>query len=124
MRQYLPGLSVADGSTAIGLRRDGHLVAGVVYEDYNGPNIWMHVAAVPGARWMTRDYLKAVFAYPFLVCNVKQLWGYVAETNVAARRFDEHLGFREHARLRGAAPDGKDLIVYLMRREWCRFIKG
>lgn len=122
MRQYLPGLNMAGDSVAIGLPRDGRLVAGVLYENFNGPNIWMHVAAEPGRRWMTRTYLKAVFAYPFAVAGVQRLWGYVNETNIEARRFDEHLGFREHARLGGAAPDGGDLIVYLMRREWCRFI--
>lgn len=118
------GIARVEGMRAIGLRRDGELVAGVVYEGYNGKNIWMHVAAVPGARWMSRDYLHAVFAYPFLVCGVDRVSGYVNESNTQAKRFDEHLGFEQEARLRGAAPDGGDVIVYTMWRDQCRFLRG
>jgi RimJ/RimL family protein N-acetyltransferase len=39
-----------------------------------------------------------------------------------ARRLDEHLGFTHEATLRGAAPDGGDVLLYVMRREDCRFI--
>lgn len=122
MRQYVPGLVASEGQTVIGLMRWGRLVAGVLYEGFNGRNIWMHVAAEPGARWMTRDYLRACFAYPFKVCGVQRITGHVEESNAAARRFDEHLGFREEARLSGAAPDGGDVILYVMRREDCRFL--
>ena len=122
MRRYLPALKVCEGAVAIGLPRDGVLVAGVLFDNFNGPNIWMHVAAVPGRRWLVRDYLKACFLYPFAVCGVERLWGYVNASNLEARRFDEHLGFRPQAELRGAAADGGDLIVYMMRREWCRYL--
>jgi len=33
------------------------LVAGVLFSDYNQASIQMHVAAEPGARWMTKAYL-------------------------------------------------------------------
>ena len=48
--------------------------------------------------------------------------GYVNESNEVARRFDEHLGFHEEARLKGAAPDGGDVLLYVMWRDDCRFI--
>lgn len=118
----VPGLARAQDMCAIGLRRDGELVAGVLYEGFNGRNIWMHVAAQPGARWLVRDYLRACFAYPFLVCGVDRVSGYVNESNALARRFNEHLGFREEARLRGAAPDGGDVIVFAMWRTDCHHL--
>lgn len=124
MRQYLPGLKLAEGMTAIGLVRWGRLVAGVLYEGFNGRNIWMHVAAEPGGRWMVRDYLRACFAYPFKVCGVDRITGYVDASNGPARRFDERLGFREEARLAGAAADGGDVILYVMRRHECRFLEA
>jgi len=122
MRQYLPGLEVHAGMRVIGLQRGGELVAGVAYEGFNGHNMWMHVAAVPGRRWMTREYLKACFLYPFQVAGVSRVGGYVDASNEAARRFDEHLGFVEEARLKGAAQDGGDVILYVMRREDCRHV--
>ncbi len=122
MGERIPGFAACEGQRAIGLRRDGVLVAGAVYEGFNGRNLWMHVAAEPGARWLVRDYLRACFAYPFLLCGVERVSGYVNANNLAARRFDEHLGFKEEARLRGAAPDGGDVILYVMWRKDCRYV--
>lgn len=117
------GLDRSERMTAIGLRRGGELVAGVIYEGFNGRNMWAHVAAEPGRRWLVREYLFACFAYPFIVCGVDRLSGYVNASNTEARRFDEHLGFKEEARLRGAAPDGGDVILYVMWRDECRYLK-
>lgn len=122
MRNRIPGFAACEGQRAIGLRREGVLVAGAVYEGFNGRNLWMHVAAESGARWLVRDYLRACFAYPFLVCGVERVSGYVSANNLAARRFDEHLGFSEEARLHGAAPDGGDVILYVMWRKDCRYV--
>lgn len=118
----VPGLSRSEGMRAIGLRQAGELVAGVLYEGFNGRNMWIHVAAVPGAKWLVRDYLSACFRYPFEVCGVDRLSGYVNASNMEARRFDEHLGFKEEARLRGAAPDGGDVIIYVMWKKDCRHV--
>lgn len=49
MQGLIPGLARSQDMRAIGLRRGGRLVAGVLYEGFNGRNLWMHVAAVPGA---------------------------------------------------------------------------
>ena len=107
---------------SIGLERDGVLVAAVVYEGFNGANVWMHVAAQPGSRWMTREYLRYCFAYPFNEMGVKRISGYVSASNAQARRLDEHLGFKPEAVLHGAAPDGGDVILYAMWREDCRYL--
>lgn len=122
VQRRVPGLSRTDDARAIGWSHSGALVAGVIYEGFNGHNCWMHVAAEPGARWLRREYLLVCFAYPFLVCGLRRVSGYVEASNEAARRFDEHLGFVEEARLRGAASDGGDVIIYVMRREDCRHV--
>ncbi len=116
------GLHTADDMRAIGLRRDGELVAAAVYEGFNGQNMWAHLCGLPGARWMTRDFLRAGFGYPFLVCGVKRLSGYVNASNHEARRLNEHFGYRVEATLAGAAPDGGDVLIYVMRREDCRYV--
>ena len=48
MRQHLPGLRLTEDSVALGLTRDGELVAGVMFEGINRHNLWMHVAAEKG----------------------------------------------------------------------------
>lgn len=116
------GLARCAQQAGIGLERDGELVAAVVFEGINKFNLWMHVSAIDGARWMTRAYLRAAFAYPFLVCKVQRISGYVEACNVRARAFNEHLGFRVEAVLEGAAKDGGDVLIYRMLREECRYV--
>lgn len=108
-------------STGIGWQEGGELVAGVAYNDFNGVNICMHVAAVPGKRWMRREYLKTCFDYPFNQLGVKRITGWVAEGNKEARKFDEHLGFVLETTLSDAHPTG-NLLVYVMRRQDCRWL--
>jgi RimJ/RimL family protein N-acetyltransferase len=107
---------------AIGLEEDGELIAGVLFDNYNGASICMHVAAVPGKRWMTREYLWYCFYYPFMELKVKRITGLVPESNLVARRFDEHLGFRLETRLKDAHPDG-DILIYCMTKADCRFLE-
>ena len=121
VKEHLPGFAHSEGMHAIGLRHHGRLIAGVVYEGFNGENMWIHVAAEPGARWLVRSYLSVCFYYPFGLCKVNRLSGYVNASNTEARRFDEHLGFKEEARLKGAAPDGGDVIIYVMWKKDCRY---
>lgn len=120
VRQFAPITMVA-GNKGLGLERDGELVAGVVYEGYNGVNVWMHVAIAPGTL-LTRDYIRYCFQYPFDELGCKRVSGYVEASNTAARRFDEHIGFKQEAVLKGAATDGGDVILYVMRREDCRYV--
>ena len=121
VRSQMP-FNAVEGMVGIGFERDGELIAGVMYEGYNGRNIWLHVAALTDKRWLTRSYMKVCFAYPFVQLGVNRISGYVNESNTLARRFDEHLGFKEEARLRGAAADGGDVIIYAMHKEECRYV--
>ena len=110
------------GGVTIGMERDGVLVAGVLFDNFNGRSMAMHVAA-EGASWLNRQYLSTAFAYAFRQMKVAKLIGLVDETNAAARRFDEHLGFRLEARITDAAPKG-DLLIYSMTPAECRFLEA
>lgn len=114
----------AGDSAAIGLvspKTDG-LVAGVLFDNYNGRSVCMHVASVPGARWMTREYLWVCFDYPFNQLNVNKILGLVDSTNVPAQKFDQNLGFVLEHTIRDAGKVG-DLLVYSMSRQQCRFLE-
>jgi RimJ/RimL family protein N-acetyltransferase len=106
--------------SAIGLERDGELVAGVVYNYYSVYDIAMHVASDGSRRWMTKDFLRAVFSYPFVQLGCKRVTGYVLSRNTAARRFDEHIGFVREGVMRQAGGDD-DVIVYGMLESECRW---
>ena len=57
-------------SNAIGLVKDDRLIAGVIYENWNGRSIMCHIA-VEGR--LTRRYVGAIFDYAFNVCNVEKI---------------------------------------------------
>ena len=114
---FIPG----SGKT-IALVQDDRIIAAVLYDNFNGASIQMHVAAEPGARWMTRQYLFKCFDYPFRQLGCKLVLGLVAENNHAARRFDEHLGFKIQATLKDAHPCGA-LLIYGMKKDECKWLK-
>ena len=108
--------------TAIGLEKDGEVVAGAVYEGYTGHNIFVHLAGKPGRRWMTREFLRAGFAYPFIQLGCDRLTGTVDASNLDALNLDLHFGFTVECKLAGAARDGSDILVLVMWRDQCRFL--
>lgn len=104
----------------IGLESGGDLVAGVVFDDWNGRSIVMSVASEK-AHWLTRGFLRVVFAYAFKQMGAQKLLGFVDSENQAARRFDEHLGFQREAVISGAGPRG-DILIYSMTPAQCRYL--
>lgn len=115
----VPGFR-ADAHT-IGLERGGELVAVVVFDGFSDVDCNMHVASDGTRRWLTRAFLTACFAYPFIQCRLRRVTGLVPADNADALRFDEHLGFRREGYHPHATQTG-DLISLGMLREWCRFI--
>jgi RimJ/RimL family protein N-acetyltransferase len=110
-------------AVGIGLEENGELVAGVVFNMYTKASICMHVAAEPGRRWMTKDFLWRSFAYPFVQLNCNRITGLVREDNLDAQRFDEHLGFKREGLIRKGCTDGSNMILYGMLREECRWLE-
>ena len=106
--------------TAIGWEKNGVLVAGVVYADWNGPNVVCHIASDGTKRWLTRSYLWTIFDYPFKQLKAKRITVCVGEGNLGSRRFVEHLGFTLETTLQGAHPSG-ELLVYRMWDSECRW---
>ncbi|VBB16575.1 GNAT family N-acetyltransferase [Burkholderia stabilis] len=109
---------------AIGLERDGKLVAGVLYQAYNGPSIVMHVAMSGSPHVITPGFICAAFRFPFILLRCNRISGYVRADNLAAQRLDEHLGFKREGVIREGASDRTDFILYGMLKHECRFLDG
>ena len=108
----------------IGLEEDGRVIACAMYERFNGTSIVTHIAAEPGKRWMTREFLRVIFDYPFSQLGVFKLIGFVDGSNADAMKFDLNLGFVREAVIQGAGSGGCDLHLLTMTRGQCRFLKG
>jgi RimJ/RimL family protein N-acetyltransferase len=122
IKQRVPVLA-SENMKGLGLEKDSELIAGVLYEGYTGVAVWAHVAAIPGARWLNRDFLRYSLEYAYTEMGCKHIFGWVEAGNIQARRFDEHLGFRPVAQIEGAGKDGGAVVIYRMDRDDCRFLK-
>jgi len=121
VKKYYP-IKRGDGQKGLGLVSDSEMVAGVIYDEYNGHNIFMHVAARHEKNWLTREYLRLSFHYPFNQLGCSRVTGWIEDSNTKSKRFAEHLGFKKEAVLNGAATDGGDVILYRMLREECKYV--
>jgi len=106
---------------AIGFERDGELVAGIVYDNFNGKNIFAHIAAVPNKRWLTKEFLCYMCYYPFNQLKVERVTGLIPSNNKASIKFVEKLGAELETTLKDAHPKG-DLLVYRMNKKDCKYL--
>ena len=102
--------------------KDGKIRGAVVYTMHMGNGCMLSVASDGTRHWLNRDFLRAVFVYPFIQMNYMRVTGLVRVDNFDAQRFDEHLGFKREGLLRKGDDDGTDLILYGMLKEECRWI--
>jgi len=109
-------------SSAIGLEQEGELVAGVLYDQFNGRSVCMHVASDGTRSWMSREYLAMAFDYPFHQLGVKKIIGLVDSTNADALAFDKALGFEVECEIEDAGKTGS-LVILTMSRDRCRWLK-
>lgn len=116
------GLAPSPNIRCIGsVSADGMRLKGVVgFDGYNGASVMMHVYGE--GNWISRDLLKVAFDYPFNHLNCNMVLGLVPSGNEQALKMNRHLGFKVETVLEGAHPDGA-LILMVMRREECRWLK-
>jgi len=110
----------AERSTALGLVKDGKIVAGVIYENWNRSSIMAHMV-VEGR--LTRKFLSAIFDYAYRTCGVNKVICPVYSDNHKSRKLVEKMGFVEEARLSDCQPNG-DIVLYTLKRVDCRFLEG
>lgn len=119
------GLGEDDKFTALILEKDLEIQAVVYYTDWApGNSIDVHLAAIPGRRWLTRPFLSAAFRYPFLELGVRRMGATIAANNADSLRWTKHCGFIQEGVKRKAGQNGIDLIIFGLLREECRFLDG
>lgn len=100
---------------------NGAPLAGVIYDGYNGAIVMAHIW-VDAERRPSRNWMSAIFDYPFNRLRVGKIVGQVNANNVEARKLDEHFGFVLEAEVAEFYDDGASLLVYTMKRDQCRVL--
>lgn len=116
------GITGFGPSTAIGVQRNGKIIAAAVYHDFRDGQIEASLAA-NSQSWASRSVLHAMFAYPFLQVGANRLLVTCNESNSKAMKMNRQLGFTQEGRLRQLyAPH--DAIIWGMLMAECKWIKG
>lgn len=96
VRRFVAGLSGREPdfgpSTATGVLVDGELIAGIVYNEFRGYDLSMHVSA-SSPKWASRKIVGTLLAYPFAQLGCVRVTAMISATNDRARKLLRQLGF-------------------------------
>jgi hypothetical protein len=107
-------------SVAIGLLKDDKIVAGIIYENWNGTSWVVHIAATDR---LTPSFVAAICDYPFNTCNAHKAIAPVQIGNLKSVKLVTKMGFLPEATLKDCHPDG-DIVLYTLKKSDCRFLEG
>lgn len=107
---------------AIGWIRDDDLTCGAFYENYTHRSITATIAIAPGAV-MPKEFLWAIFYYPFVQLDCEKIVALIAENNRKSQTLVEKMGFVREAVVADYYPEG-DLLIYSMTKSQCRFLEN
>jgi hypothetical protein len=117
LRQRI-GLPWSSDFRALARVVDDHIIAVVGYEGFTGTCCRMHMAGE--GPWITRDFIRRAFRYPFEVLDLAMVFGVVPSGNTLALDIDRRLGFKEVFFAEGAHPDGGLHFLRFTRDDWMR----
>lgn len=107
---------------AMGVERDGEIVAGIVFNNMNGSNATCHIAVSRPGKDMIK-LLHHAARYAFEQLGLKRLTGMVPASKPNVLKFDLNLGWEEEFVMQDAAFDGGPLHVLKMTPATCRWLK-
>ena len=96
-------------------------MAAVVYNHHTSHNICMTYVGSPGTQWLTKGFLVAMWAYPFVQLKVNRVTGFIASKNTQSLSFAYRMGAKREGLMRQALPDD-DIVVVGMLEEECRWV--
>lgn len=107
------GVALCPPYTVMGLERDGVIVAGVLFNQFEGASV--HVSAA-GSGW-TRDFVRAVGAYVYDQLGCLRMT--ITTELDAVKSYALRLGGEVEGRMRDHFGEGRDAwIIGILRRDW------
>ena len=106
------GMTAPAVDVAIGYAVDDEIRAGVYFDGLHGNNIFAHIAS--GADGIPPALLQAVVMYVFRQVGLERMTFQVPENNFKTVQFVLGLGAVMEARLRAAASEDEDLLLFVL----------
>ena len=106
----------------IGWTRDDVLTHGAMFEGFTQRSVEATIAAAPGAV-MPKEFLFAIFHYPFKVLEAYKIVAKIEETNWRSINRVERMGFKREARIEDVFPSGA-MVIYTLTVDDCRWLEN
>lgn len=112
---------------AIGVARDGRLIAGAVFHNYLADYATGEVSfAAESPRWATRGNVRAILSVPFAQYGWRRLSAVVRHDNEAAARLLTGLGFKREGTAReffASSPRVHGVVFGMLAREYAALVR-
>jgi RimJ/RimL family protein N-acetyltransferase len=103
----------------LGYEKEGKMLAVVAFHGFRKTSAEITIATT-SPRWGAKLFLKEIFGYGF--SNWNRLTALIAIDNEESIRLVERLGFIREGTLRQSSDDGRDMHLYGMLKQECRWI--
>lgn len=110
------GLLIDGDSRALGVIKDGVLIAGIVYHNYKGFMVECTLATTDRA-WCQKGTVKAFMSYPFEVLGCVRFWATCRRSNKKMRTMFNKLGFKYEGCARRAFDGEEDAMIYSILKD-------
>lgn len=97
------------------------IAACCVMDSFNTDSCNVHFA-IDRPMVIKYGFLHEIARHVFITCNRQRMFGMVPANNEKALRLDQHIGFREVARVPDGYATGVDYVVLRMDRDTCRWL--
>jgi RimJ/RimL family protein N-acetyltransferase len=116
-----------DNSKAIGNIVDGELVAAVTYNHFRARPTGEFLTVEMGIytthpKWATRDFLRAIFEYPFIQIGMPRVETSCEAKNTKVVEFNKKMGFVFEGIRREYWPMGGDAMLFSMLKDECKWL--
>lgn len=99
---------------------DDQFVGGVLYQEYTGRSVWMHMGSVKKG-WCTREMLISIFHFPFVGLRCYKLFAKVPEWKMDALRYNLRVGFKVETFVEDVYNEGGVFLISMTRPE-CKWV--
>lgn len=120
LRQHEVIATASEDYQAFGVVRNNKLIAVVGYKGFHARTCTMNAAG--HGHWLSHEFLRVIFDYPFRQLNLVSVFAIVDEHNYPSLKLIKHVGWKEVYRVKDGSARRGDLIYLEMRREDCRWL--
>lgn len=113
---------IASINGAVGLEKDGEIIAGTTIVNSNGRNAYAQIR-VKNPKSLTKTLIEKTFYHAFVTLKLERLSNSIIGENMPSINLTRKLGFQLEGVLHGITENGENIYLSVMRPEFCRYLK-